>query len=78
MPNLHAQVAIALIGTYGCHAMLAFTMINPYVPIGILGFMYSLLACSLWPMTSLVVPERSLGVCVCMHVCVYSIQQRRI
>ncbi|KJE89648.1 hypothetical protein CAOG_01085 [Capsaspora owczarzaki ATCC 30864] len=47
--------------TVGCHVMMAFTFINPYVPIIIMGFAYSVLACALWPIVSLVVPEHQLG-----------------
>eukprot|EP00042_Codosiga_hollandica_P049859 m.586226 g.586226 ORF g.586226 m.586226 type:complete len:517 (-) comp57975_c0_seq9:2945-4495(-) len=54
-------VFIALIGTYGCHAMLAFSFLNPFIPISLLGVVYSLLACSLWPMVSLMIPEHQLG-----------------
>jgi len=54
-------VAIAIVGTYGCHAMIAFSLITPYVPIVLLGFCYSLCACSLWPMVSLLIPDHQLG-----------------
>ena len=56
------KVAIALCGTYGCHALVAFSLVSPFVPIVILGFMYSLLACSLWPMVSLLIPDHQLGI----------------
>lgn len=43
------------------HAMLAFTFINPLVGMCIMGVGYSVLACALWPMVSLVIPEHQLG-----------------
>ena len=55
------QVGIGIAGTYACHATIAFTLITPYVPVIFLGFMYSLVACSLWPMVSLLIPDHQLG-----------------
>lgn len=43
------------------HAVLAFTFINPWFPMILLGFSYCILACSLWPMVSYVIPEHQLG-----------------
>eukprot|EP00117_Sycon_ciliatum_P049685 scpid55234/ scgid0410/ Major facilitator superfamily domain-containing protein 1 len=54
-------VFIAILGTLVAHGMLAFTWISPYVSMILLGTMYSLLACALWPMVALVVPEHQLG-----------------
>ena len=44
-----------------CHIILAFTFINPYVAIIIMGMSYSLLASALWPIAALVIPEYQLG-----------------
>lgn len=54
-------VFLAVLVSLGCHALLAFTFINPFVAMSILGVAYSLLASSLWPMVSLVIPEHQLG-----------------
>ncbi|XP_074658444.1 lysosomal dipeptide transporter MFSD1-like isoform X2 [Tubulanus polymorphus] len=54
-------VNAGIIITLGCHACLAFTFINPYIPMSIMGLAYSILASALWPMVSLVVPEYQLG-----------------
>jgi nitrate/nitrite transporter NarK len=43
------------------HAMLAFSFINPWVAMVLMGVGYSVLACALWPMVSLVIPEHQLG-----------------
>ena len=51
----------AIIGTIGSHVMMAFTFINPYVPMCLMGVSYSLLAASLWPMVALIVPKHQLG-----------------
>jgi len=52
----------AIIMTIGAHAMLAFTTsIPPYVAMVLMGIGYSLLACALWPLVALVVPEYQLG-----------------
>lgn len=47
--------------TIGCHAMLAFTFINPYVAMITMGFAYSILASALWPIAAQVVPNTQLG-----------------
>jgi len=47
--------------TIGCHAAMAFTFINPFVPMVILGLSYSILASALWPMVALVVAKHQLG-----------------
>lgn len=41
--------------------MLAFTFINPWVPMCVMGMGYSILACALWPMVAIVIPEHQLG-----------------
>jgi len=47
--------------TLGCHALMAFTYVTPYVPMILMGLAYSILAASLWPMVSYFVPENQLG-----------------
>jgi len=54
-------VAGGIILTIGCHGMLAFTFINPWVPMIILGFSYSILASALWPMVAMVVAKNQIG-----------------
>ena len=43
------------------HGLLAFTYLNPYVPVVIIGVAYSLLASALWPIAALIIPEYQLG-----------------
>ena len=43
------------------HAILAFTFIPPLVAMICMGIGYSVLACALWPMVSLVIPTHQLG-----------------
>ena len=50
-------VAATMVG----HGLLAFTFINPYIGVSIMGLSYSLLASSLWPMITFVVPQHQLG-----------------
>ncbi|KAA0201581.1 hypothetical protein HAZT_HAZT003892 [Hyalella azteca] len=54
-------VGLACLVTMGAHAIMAFTFINPYIPMCIMGLSYSLLASSLWPMVALILPESQLG-----------------
>lgn len=54
-------VLVAILITQVAHAMLAFTFINPLVAMCIMGVGYSVLACALWPMVSLVIPQHQLG-----------------
>lgn len=54
-------VFCAVIATLLSHLSLGFTFINPWVPMVIMGLGYSLLACGLWPMVALEVPEHQLG-----------------
>lgn len=51
----------AILGTIGAHFLMAFTNLNPFVPMVLMGISYSLLAASLWPMVSLIVPKHQLG-----------------
>ncbi|PSN30823.1 Major facilitator superfamily domain-containing protein 1 [Blattella germanica] len=54
-------VFLSVLVSIGCHGLLAFTFINPYVAMIILGVAYSMLASALWPMVALVIPEYQLG-----------------
>lgn len=54
-------VIIAIIATMACHAIMAFTFLNPYVGMSIMGISYSLLASALWPTVAYVVAEHQLG-----------------
>ncbi|KAL3847679.1 hypothetical protein ACJMK2_018576 [Sinanodonta woodiana] len=54
-------VILGTLVTLGCHALLAFTFINPYVAMSIMGLAYSVLASALWPVASLMVPNHQLG-----------------
>ena len=54
-------VFFATIITVLSHACLAFTMINPWFPMCLMGIGYSVLACSLWPMVAFIIPEHQLG-----------------
>ncbi|CAL1527854.1 unnamed protein product [Lymnaea stagnalis] len=54
-------VIIGIVVTLGCHMLLAFTFINPYVAMIIMGLSYSVLASALWPMVSLIIPGHQLG-----------------
>lgn len=47
--------------TIGAHGMLAFSFVNPYVAMSIMGLAYSMLASSLWPLVALIIPEYQLG-----------------
>ncbi|KAJ8934927.1 hypothetical protein NQ314_013086 [Rhamnusium bicolor] len=54
-------IMVAILTTIGSHVLLAFTMVNPYVAMVIMGIAYSTLASSLWPLVSLIIPEYQLG-----------------
>lgn len=54
-------VFISILVSIGSHGLLAFTFVNPYVGMCILGLAYSMLASALWPMVALVTPEYQLG-----------------
>jgi len=56
---LYCTISITV--TLICHVMLAFTFINPYVAIVLMGLSYSLLASALWPIAALIIPEYQLG-----------------
>jgi MFS family permease len=63
-------ITVAISTTIGCHCLLAFTMVNPYVGMVLMGVAYSCLASSLWPLVSLIIPEHQLGTAygVCQSV----------
>ncbi|XP_033208128.1 major facilitator superfamily domain-containing protein 1-like isoform X2 [Belonocnema kinseyi] len=54
-------VFISIVFTIFAHSLLAFTFVNPYTCMIILGLAYSMLASSLWPLIALVIPEHQLG-----------------
>ncbi|XP_034947217.1 major facilitator superfamily domain-containing protein 1-like isoform X2 [Chelonus insularis] len=54
-------VVISILGTVMAHGLLAFSYENPYVCMISMGLSYSMLASSLWPLISLVIPEYQLG-----------------
>lgn len=54
-------VFVSVFLTLVCHILIGFTFISPWVPMILMGFTYSLLACGLWPMVALEVPEHQLG-----------------
>lgn len=54
-------VFISTVVTIGAHALLAFSFVNPYVGTITMGFAYSMLASSLWPLVALIIPEYQLG-----------------
>lgn len=47
--------------TIGAHSLLAFSFLNPYIAMTIMGLSYSMLASSLWPLVALIIPEYQLG-----------------
>ncbi|KAL0105712.1 hypothetical protein PUN28_015880 [Cardiocondyla obscurior] len=54
-------VFISICTTIVAHGLLAFTYLNPYVCMCLMGLSYSMLASSLWPLIALVTPEHQLG-----------------
>lgn len=54
-------VFVSVFITLICHVLIGFTFITPWFPMVIMGLTYSLLACALWPMVALEVPEHQLG-----------------
>ncbi len=51
------SIAVTMLG----HLILAFTYLNPYIAVSIMGLSYSLLASALWPIAALIIPEYQLG-----------------
>lgn len=54
-------VFVAVMSTMVGHGLLAFTFVNPYIGVTVMGLSYSLLASSLWPMITFVIPQNQLG-----------------
>lgn len=54
-------VFLSAVITLGSHSILAFSFINPWIAMVFMGIGYSVLACALWPMVALVIPEHQLG-----------------
>ncbi|XP_062608351.1 major facilitator superfamily domain-containing protein 1-like [Saccostrea cucullata] len=54
-------VILGTVCTIGCHALLAFTFLNPYVAMSCMGLAYSILASALWPITAQIVKSTQLG-----------------
>lgn len=54
-------VFTSILVTIIAHGLLAFTYMNPYVCMILMGIAYSMLASSLWPLIALVTPEYQLG-----------------
>ncbi|XP_043262920.1 major facilitator superfamily domain-containing protein 1-like [Colletes gigas] len=54
-------VFISVLTTMVAHALLAFTYVNPYMCMTLMGIAYSMLASSLWPLIALITPEYQLG-----------------
>ncbi|KAG5897440.1 hypothetical protein JTB14_002701 [Gonioctena quinquepunctata] len=54
-------ISVGVSVTMGAHALLAFTSLSPYVGIAFMGMAYSILASSLWPLVSMIIPEYQLG-----------------
>lgn len=52
---------ISILLTIVAHGLLAFTFVNPYISMILMGIAYSMLASSLWPLIALVIPEYQLG-----------------
>lgn len=54
-------IILSIIATICGHYVLAFATWNPYIGMVVMGIAYSLLASSLWPLVSLIIPEHQLG-----------------
>ncbi|XP_014669907.1 PREDICTED: major facilitator superfamily domain-containing protein 1-like [Priapulus caudatus] len=54
-------VIIAIVVTMGCHATMAFTFLNPFIAMSVMGISYSLLASALWPTVAYVIADHQLG-----------------
>lgn len=66
-------VFVAIFTTLAAHMLLAFTFVTPWAGMVIMGVGYSLLACALWPMVALVIPERQLGTAYGVMQCVQNL-----
>ncbi|XP_039253474.2 lysosomal dipeptide transporter MFSD1-like [Styela clava] len=54
-------ILFAVVLTLASHGLLAFTFINPWFAMTLMGFAYSVLACALWPLVAFLVPEHQLA-----------------
>eukprot|EP00095_Tigriopus_kingsejongensis_P003743 maker-scaffold1209_size55568-snap-gene-0.11 protein:Tk03743 transcript:maker-scaffold1209_size55568-snap-gene-0.11-mRNA-1 annotation:"hypothetical protein AaeL_AAEL006002" len=54
-------VAISVVTTMVGHGLLALTFVNPYIGVSLIGLAYSLLASSLWPQITYIIPEHQRG-----------------
>ncbi|XP_046853367.1 major facilitator superfamily domain-containing protein 1-like [Xenia sp. Carnegie-2017] len=54
-------IIFGVLMTLGCHMYMAFTFWQPFVSMVTMGISYSIVACALWPLVALVVPENQLG-----------------
>jgi len=55
-------LAVVITGTaHGLMALAHYTNMSPWVPVIMIGLGYSMLACSLWPAVSYLVPQNKLG-----------------
>ena len=52
---------VAILFTLGSHIVLALTFISPFIAMSVMGVAYSLLACALWPLVAMIIPEHQLG-----------------
>ncbi|XP_072033850.1 lysosomal dipeptide transporter MFSD1-like [Amphiura filiformis] len=52
---------LGVILTLASHGLLAFTFLNPFVSMSLMGCAYSILACALWPIVAFIMPEHQLG-----------------
>ena len=52
---------VAIVFTLGSHVLLALTFLTPFLAMSIMGLAYSLLACALWPLVAMIIPENQLG-----------------
>ncbi len=53
---------IGSIAMIPCHISMAYTNINPWIPMVVLGLSFSLVPAALWPALPLIVKEKQLGV----------------
>lgn len=54
-------VLFSIVFTILAHLILAFTLLNPFIGMVIMGLAYSMLASGLWPLVSLLIPDYQLG-----------------
>ena len=54
-------VCAGLVISSSAFVMMSVTLLNPYIPMTMLGFAYSIVVCTLWPMVAMLIPARQLG-----------------